>query len=193
MVTLKKLSLKSVVLFLVVPMLYSCTNIKVGTHYDEKYYFEGYKTFSWISKDPIDNSGDSGTKISPLILKKIVESIQAELESKGYQYIDDIASADFGLSYTVGSRQEQSIDSYPEIYRHDWQWYWHGPIHVVDRWHVRSWTEGTLTIDIFDNKKKEPIWHGWATKTITKSDRKDPTESIQTAVNKIFAEFPVLK
>jgi hypothetical protein len=33
------------------------------------------------------------------------------------------------------------------------------------------------------------IWHGWATKTITASDRKQPDELIMKAVDEIFKSF----
>lgn len=168
----------------------SCTGIKTGTHYDEKYYFDGYKTFSWVSENPIAQDENNAIKISPLTLKKIVQSIQSELESKGYQYTEDIENADFGLTYTVGSRAALSFDSFPLDYRQDWDWYWRGNLHTVNQWHAQTWTEGTLTIDIFDNRNKEPIWHGWATKTVSSSDQKNPTKSIKLAVSKIFKDFP---
>ena len=93
----------------------------------------------------------------------------------------------------AGSRETLSVDSFPVGFRHDWGWYWYGNDHAFDQWHIQSWTEGTLTIDIFDNSNKEPIWHGWATKTVTTSDRKDPTEAIKLATAKIFHDFPSVK
>lgn len=168
----------------------SCASIKTGTHYNEKYFFENYKTFSWASKEPIVHDKSRALNVSPLTLNIIVASIQDELQEKGYQYVEDTENADFSLSYTVGSREVFSIESYPVFYRKDWSWYWSGRYHHINEWHVKSWTNGTLTVDIFDNKIKEPIWHGWATKAINKKDRKDPSESIRMAVRKIFDDFP---
>ena len=183
-------SVKALVSCFSVVALVSCAGIRAGTHYDEKYYFDGYKTFSWLSKEPIQNSENGTANISPLTLKKIVQSVQSELIDRGYQYTDDLDNADFSLTYTVGSREALSMNSFPVGFRHDWDWYWHGNYHTYNQWHVQTWTEGTLTIDIFDNNTKEPIWHGWATKSVTKSDRKDPTNSIKKAVGKIFKDFP---
>ena len=193
MFKLNRFVIKSLLIYFSVMVLTSCVGMKTGTHYDEKYFFDGYKTFSWISKQPVIKGEDGIANIDPLTLKKIIQSIQAELESKGYQYLDNNDQADFGLTFTVGSREGLTVESFPVDYRHHWDWYWHGNFHTYNQWHVRSWTEGTLTIDIFDNSNKEPIWHGWATKTVSSSDRKDPTESIKLAVSEIFKDFPFIQ
>ena len=190
MIKLNQAAVKALIICFSFILLISCAGIKVGTHYDAKYYFDGYQTFTWLSKEPIQNSADGAINVSPLTLKYIIQSVQSELESKGYQYTNDLDKADFGLTYTVGSREALSINSFPADFRHDWHWYWHGNYHAFNQWHVQTWTEGTLTLDIFDNRNKEPIWHGWATKAITQSDRKDPKESINKAVSAIFKGFP---
>jgi hypothetical protein len=192
MLKIKKLIINFFIICCSTLFFVSCATIKTGTHYDEKYYFEGYKTFSWISKKPINKDEKGAVTISPLTLKKITDSIQTHLESKGYQHIDDNSLANFSLSYTVGSREKFTMDYFPMDYRHNWNWYWDGNHHTNDQWHIQSWTQGTLTIDIFDNKNKVPIWHGWAIKTVTNNDRKDPDHSIEKAVSKIFNDFPAL-
>lgn len=191
MFKLIQVAVKAFVICFSFMVLFACVGIKAGTHFDENHFFHDYKTFSWVSKQPISKVESGSLKISPLTMKKIVHSIQSELESKGYHYIADNEKADFGLTYTVGSRQEINMSSFPVDYRHNWGWYWYGNHHAFNQWHTQTWTEGTLTIDIFDNNNKEPIWHGWATKTVSSSDRKDPTDSIELAVRKIFKDFPV--
>lgn len=185
-----KLTIKIFIICVSILFFVSCAGIKIGTHYDEKYYFKGYKTFAWISQEPINQNKNGSEKASPLTLKKITNSIQNHLQSIGYQYTDDTSLADFVLSYSVGSREKFTMDYFPHDYRQYWGWYWDGEQHRSSQWHVQSWTVGTLTIDIFDNKNKQPIWHGWATKTVTENDRKDPGDSIEKAVNKIFNDFP---
>jgi hypothetical protein len=55
---------------------------------------------------------------------------------------------------------------------------------------VRQYTEGRLAIDVFDGKLKRPVWHGFATKTISSADQADPQKAIDAAVAAIVAEFP---
>jgi hypothetical protein len=45
-------------------------------------------------------------------------------------------------------------------------------------------------VDIFDNKSGKPVWHGWAEKTVTDSDRSNPGPAIKTGVGGIFESFP---
>ena len=53
-------------------------------------------------------------------------------------------------------------------------------------------SEGTLTIDVIDAKKKELIWQGEGEGVLTKNtDRKD--ENIKEFVTKILAQYPPQK
>ena len=42
----------------------------------------------------------------------------------------------------------------------------------------------------FEMQTARPIWHGWAEKTVTESDRRDPDAAIREGVGMIFANFP---
>ena len=53
-----------------------------------------------------------------------------------------------------------------------------------------SYTEGTLGVDIFDEKTRKPIWHGWVTKIITDGDRENPSPAIKKAVEALMRAFP---
>jgi len=50
--------------------------------------------------------------------------------------------------------------------------------------------EGRLVVDIFDVRTHQPAWHGWATRTLSTSDRKDPQPAIRSALTAILANFP---
>jgi uncharacterized protein DUF4136 len=80
-----------------------------------------------------------------------------------------------------------SLDDYPPYYRGEWTWstpyYWPN----VD---VAMYTEGMLSVDVFDNATREPVWHGWARKAIVGSDIKNPEATIAEAVAAILADFP---
>ncbi len=45
-------------------------------------------------------------------------------------------------------------------------------------------------MDIFDNESGKPVWHGWAEKTVTESDRDDPGPAIEEGIGKLFEAFP---
>lgn len=167
----------------------ACATIETGSHYDETADFGAYESFSWIADDPhIGPEGDLA--VSPLTHSKIQQAIREQLEIQGYTFTEDRAAADFVVSYTVGSREKIRTSSYPVAYRGAWGWHVYGSRYYVHEYVEHSYTKGTLSVDVFDNETKKPVWHGWAEKTITESDRRDPTRTIRDSVTRLFESFP---
>ncbi|MCH9696418.1 MAG: DUF4136 domain-containing protein [Gammaproteobacteria bacterium] len=168
-----------------------CATISTGAHYDETNNFGEYRTFSWIDDTPYISAGnDTGQPISPLTVSKIQNEILSGLEAKGYHFIDERNGADFVVAFTVGTRQEISIDSYPAPYYGTWGWHVRGSHYYVREVSAHNYTRGTLGVDVFDGKTKQPVWHGWAEKTVTASDRQDPEPSIKASVANLLEAFP---
>lgn len=171
--------------------LQGCETIDSGSHYDETNNFGEYESFSWIDDTPfITGEGRTAVSASPLTLTKIERAIQAELERKGYTFTEDRDDADFVIAYTIGTRDQVTVDSYPYPYRGAWGWHVYGSHYYVREYREHAYTRGTLSVDIFDGESRRPVWHGWAEKTITESDREDPSDTIVKAVAQLFEEFP---
>ncbi len=169
----------------------ACATISTGSHYDEHHNFVGYHTFSWIAANPYVKAIDEEpAKVNPLTQLKIERALRAELESRGYVFVDDKEVADFVLGYTVGTRQKVNIESYPSMYRGYWGWHSYNDVYFSHEYREYSYDQGTLGVDVFDGKSHQPVWHGWATKTVTASDREDPSQTIIKAVALIFDKFP---
>jgi len=168
------------VTFLLLGLLLSgCATIKTGSHRDETASFDDYRTFSWIADNPMILGRGDSPSVSPLTQKKIVDAIAGELTRKGFVYAADRSAADFVLSYTIGTRERIEATSYPSAYQGAWGWHLYGRYYYDIEVEHRMYTEGTLGVDVFDGKSKQPVWHGWASKTISTSDREDPSSSIQ--------------
>lgn len=178
------------VVLLLGALLTGCATIRTGSHQDESVSFGQYRTFAWIAADPIILGAGEQPPISPLSRKKIVQAIEDELRKKGFTYSANPDQADFVVSYTVGTREKIDSTSYPRAYSGEWGWHIYGRHYYLTEVEHRSYTEGTLGIDIFDGATKQPVWHGWATKTISISDRQNPSPSIQKAVAGIIERFP---
>lgn len=170
-------------------VLTACVTINTGSHYDETTNFGAYKTFGWIDDVPYI-ADDSSVRISPLSQSKIQSAIRSELEKKNYSFTDDRDSADFVVAYTVGTREKIRTTSYPIGFHGSWGWHVHGSYYYVREMSEHRYTEGTLGVDIFDGATKKPVWHGWAEKTITESDREDPSLVIKEGVARLFDSFP---
>jgi Domain of unknown function (DUF4136) len=175
-------------LLLLVPLLVfaaGCDSIQTRSDYDQRIDFSNYRTFSWISEHPML---DAAPSVSPLTEGRIQLAIIDAMKDKGITFVPDAKQADFVVGFTVGSRQKLRVDTttYPVGYRGPFMW---GPGYYQDV-DVREYTEGRLSIDIFDAKLHQPVWHGYGTKSISGSDQNNPAPLIQKAVAAILKPFP---
>lgn len=171
-------------------LLSGCATMNSGSHYDESATFGDYQTFAWIADNPLILGAGDQPPISPLSQKMIAQAIEDELGQKGFTYTANPSQADFVVSYTVGTREKIDATSYPDAYRGAWGWHMYGRYYYQTEIVHRTYTEGTLGIDIFDGKTNQPVWHGWARKSVTSADRNDPSPAIQKAVAAIIKRFP---
>ena len=182
---------------LILALLGACASTFKATHdHDAGHDFSNYQTFAWISKNPM-KVGQTATVPNPLLEPRIMSALEKALVAKGYKWVGDAASADFVISFTVGSREEIKVDSYPSMsagYGRAYPrgWGWGGAYYGVSTTEtsVRQYTKGMLAVDIFDVKERRPVWHGVATKTINESDRENSDETIKAAVDAIVVGFP---
>lgn len=168
-----------------------CATISSGSHINETADFSNYRTYAWAFDSPfVRGEVNSDIPISALTQTKIESAIELELANKGFTKTTYSTEADLLISYTVGTREKLVRERYPNYYRGDWaghvnHGYYYGT-EVVEH----SYTKGTLGVDVFDKESGEPVWHGWAEKTITSDDRQDPTDSISNGVRLLLENFP---
>ena len=168
-----------------------CASGFQATHdHDPTHDFSGYKTWAWISANPM-KVGSTDRIPNPLLEPRIMASLESALAAKGYTKVNEAESADFALSFTVGSREEIRVDSYPSMSMGYPHWGWGGAYYGMGmETSVRQYQKGMLALDVFDVSEHRPVWHGVATKSITDSDRKKMDETIDAAVAAILKGFP---
>ncbi len=171
-------------------LLSGCATVNSGSHHDESATFGHYQTFAWIADDPLIVGAGGQAAISPLSQKKITVAIENALNEKGFTHTANPDQADFVVAYTVGTRERIDARSYPNAYQGAWGWHMYGRYYYQTEVVHRTYTEGTLGIDIFDGKTNQPVWHGWARKSVTSADRNDPSPAIRKAVTAIIKRFP---
>jgi hypothetical protein len=169
-------------------MLAACaTPMKAKSDFDTRNDFSRYQSYAWIADDPLIAPPDADVRVSPLNRRRIVEAIETQLAEKGFRKAPDADSADFVVSYTVGARDRINVQSYPVRFRSAWGWGW---TYIGTDADVSTYREGTLSIDVFDGRSNQPVWHGWATKRITERDVANAAEQIPIAVAAILRKFP---
>jgi hypothetical protein len=173
MKTLKLLPL--LLLFIVA----SCDTVQVYSDYDRAVDFAPYKTYAFLK------SGIDKVEISDLDKKRILHAIDQQLAAKGMTKSDN---PDLLVNIFTKSREEVSVNQFNAGYGYGWGYGWN-PYMYGGHTSVTSTTEGTLYIDLIDAKKKELIWQGEGTGTLSKDmNRKD--EIVNDIVTQILAQYP---
>jgi hypothetical protein len=123
--------------------------------------FSAYKTYQWVQVSPSSN---------PVIQEEIIASIEQSLASKGLVKAD---SGDMKLVLTTGVQSQTELESW-------------------GRWGLQTstytYSTGQLSIDAFDGKTNQALWHGQATETI--NPNKPDMKKINEAITKLMATFP---
>jgi hypothetical protein len=166
----------------------ACESIQTNSDFNPAFDFSNYHTFSWISDNPMVASSPT---VSSLTQGRVELAIIDVLQQKGITFVSNPAQADFVIAFTAGSHQKVRVDTttYPMGYQGPYMW-GAGYYQDID---VREYTQGRLSIDMFDTKLRQPVWHGWGTKSVTGSDQKDPAPAIHKAVAAILKDFPPRK
>lgn len=169
-------------------LLAACATIKTGSDFDETVDFTKFQSAAWLTQDiivPVDSE-----PVSPLAVKRIRQAIEQQLRTVSIQVTDDLAQADLEITAVVGAHREVDRRIYPvHVHAHAHSG-WCGPWCLETEYVERSYTEGELSVDLFDRRTGEPVWHGWAQKALTTADHEDPRASIETAVEAMFTDFP---
>jgi hypothetical protein len=154
---------------------------KTSFDFDKTADFSKFKTYALRDGT---NVGD------PLIDKRIVTALQAELAAKGLTSND--TKPDIVVVYHVAFDKKQDITAYSSGYgRYGYRW--GGGWGTTDV-RVNEILVGTLIIDVSDANKQEVVWRGMGVKEVNpqaKAEQRD--KNINGAVKKILQNFPPKK
>lgn len=126
--------------------------------------FSTYKTYSWVQ-----TSAPAGG--NPVMHQQILNDLNAALAQKGYQQV--MSSGDLSMVLTIGAHEKTDIQS----------WGWWGR-----QLSVNQYTVGQLSLDAFDTKTQQAVWHGQASQTID-PDRPNASK-VDAAIAKMMTQFP---
>jgi hypothetical protein len=127
--------------------------------------FARFKSFVWVDQVPAPGR-------NPDVFDHIRAGIEKALLEKGYQRGQG-AAGDLGLVLSIGAQEKTQIE--------------HGGYYDLQTY-TYQYTEGSLSLDAFDTKTKQAIWHGQATETVNRN--KPDYRAIDDSVTKLMAKFP---
>ncbi len=153
----------------------SCTTVKVATDYDSNTDFNQYKTFSFYKK------GIDKVEISDLDKKRILRAIETELTAKGMT-----KSENPDVIINIFATSNKKINVYND-YNYFWRPWYYGPNFNT---RISQYNQGTLFIDMIDNKKKELVWQGIGRGALSISSVSKKDERVNEFVAEILAKYP---
>ncbi|WP_455221325.1 DUF4136 domain-containing protein [Kaarinaea lacus] len=171
--------------------LWSCAGNKPSVDYDTTADFSTYKTYAWSEKT--DNTTSKSMTDSPLVHKRVRESIDENLQAKGLQSAD-ASKADllvnYHLSVAVTGHSSSSVSFGIGSFGH------HSSVGLSVGVPVggRTIEEGTLLIDIIDAKTNSVVWQGASSRQLSSSPTPEKTKAVvDEVVGEILAGYPPKK
>jgi len=154
---------------------------KVNTDWDHSTDFTRYRTYAWLeSKNPAGNQ---------LWNQRIVQDIDSQLALKGFRKVDVGQQPDVYVTYNAGVKQNTSVVGYDYGFGPGWRW---GGMGGMVQYNQVVENVGTLVVDIVDAQKKQLVWRGVASETLS-----DKSESnigkLEKTVKKLFDKYPPSK
>ena len=160
-------------------LLASCSSVSVNSDYDKNATFENYKTYAY------NKTGIDKVEISDLDKKRILRSIDEAMTAKGFTKSE---TPDLLINFFTKEREQVDVSQFNMGWGYGWGFGWN-PYFWGGSASINRYTEGTLTIDVIDAKKKELVWQGIGEGTLTKcAEKKD--ENIKEFVGKILEQYP---
>lgn len=166
-----------------VSILLGCatSDVRMATRCNQDVDFKRYSSFAWVGAPDAQRYS---TFISAASLEKLEAAIVEELQRKGYT-LADRADADMLVSYRVDTRDRPDYRTYPTEGLGCW-----GRREPYADEPGRTYTEGTLVIELVDRVTNAIVWEGWLTREITGEDRSDPGSMAYRSVATLLADFP---
>jgi hypothetical protein len=167
-------------LFLTALLLLASCDLKTSVDFDRNADFSAIETYAWV--------GRKHPEISDLTHKRIVAAVEEQMGLEGLTKVE--SNPDVYVTYHGDDNQRTVIDTTHYGYGYGPGWYWGGYGGVASSTsRVRTYTEGTLIIDIYDAAKKELVWRGTVTGTVSDNPRQNE-KNINKGVAKVFKKFP---
>ena len=168
----------------------SCvSNFKVSYDYDKDAEFIDYNTFSMLPWDD-----DVSSHISNEAKRKLYAAARAEMEKRGYTFVEKGGDLAVGISVLIEEKVEYKSDgtvNYNVGYGYYGYYGGYGmgyssPTTIREYYY----NDGTVIIDVFDEKKKNLIWQGMGFDRLDENSHKN-IEKIPTYMKYIYYKYPL--
>jgi hypothetical protein len=144
--------------------------------------FSSYRSFNFHQEAGIDEDA-----YETAVAGYIKRTITANMNARGYALSSD---PDLLINFRLGDQERIESRGGPSFGIGIGYGNPHWAVGYTTRSDVRSYTEGSLTIDMVDRAGNMAVWTGTAIERVTNSDLDNAGRSAEEAVNEIFQRFP---
>jgi Domain of unknown function (DUF4136) len=171
--------------------LAACTTLQVTTDVNPNFSVASCHSYTFAM---VRVGGPDAAFSNPLNADRLRVSIESGLAARGITKASDPAAADCKVGYALGTRQVFS--DYYAGWGVGWGYGGYG-------WGRRGWggywgydgpwveNETRIVIDVFDNRSKQPIWHGAVSQSISDLTGPNAEARIGAAAQAIIAKMPI--
>ncbi len=162
----------------------SACDLKTTVDYDRNADFSAVKTYAWAEQEQAE--------INDLNQKRIVSAVESQLALKGLKAVD--SDPDVYVAYFTDDDEQVVVDTTHMGYGYGpgmyWDPFWGGGMGMsTSTSRVRTYTQGTLVVDLYDADEKQLVWRGVVTATVNADPRK-LEKQINKGVAKLFKKYP---
>ncbi len=205
MTTFKYRLFRPLLATVVVLMLSACASSSIQSTVDiaDQADFSNFQTYAWITDKSLIARSDATSELgNPLNRERTRAAVEREIAGKGYRKVSG-EEADLVVSFNLGSRDRVQVRQSYNNYGYSYHGYhrgftdygyagygYRGYGDYASTASVQTFTEGNLFVDIFDNRSKKAIWHGSASKRLSRKDKENAKQLIDQAILSLLTEFP---
>ena len=158
----------------------------VKSDYDHQANFAQYQTFGYMSPLGTDKAG-----YNTLLTERLKSAARGQMEMRGYTY----SATNPDLLLNFGAKLQRQTEVTPGFapmgpyygYRTGFYGGWPGYGWGDD---VYQYTEGTLSVDLVDARRRQLVWEGVAVGEVQNPDSAGSQQNVDKVVAEIFAKYP---
>ncbi|MEJ6004332.1 DUF4136 domain-containing protein [Paucibacter sp. AS339] len=162
---------------------------QVRVSMDKAAVFSQYQTFAYASPLGTDRGG-----YQSIVSQHLKDATTQELQARGMRLVETSPQLLVNFSASLNEKMRVSATPAPMLgmgyygYRAGMYTAW--PLYGEQQT-LTQYTEGTLNIDVVDAARKQLIWEGVVTDSVTQKELDQLKASIDKAVKAAFAKYPV--
>jgi hypothetical protein len=149
---------------------------KAHVDFDHACDFSHYQTYRWAGPPDLGN-------FNQLMQERVVGFVDEALSARRLKRVE--TGGDLLLSCRMDVRQQDVFTTFSDGFG----WGWDGWGSSISTTTVQPWFFGTLTVDLVDARRKQLVFEGVSTASIS-SKPDHNTKRYAKVVNKIFDKYP---